>query len=1160
MSVAGTHDLLLATLARSAEPTSGAETTPSPDGSQPLSAVLRTIGSGDRRLSQQVELVAAIDALIDEGLVERTTSGEGVVLALTDAGTERAREVQERLATTSIELVEGDHRRELTLKEAAAELDRSLIEVATECSDGCVYHHDESPGEGIVGRERERQVWSELVDRVNERRSGAAALLTGPGGIGKTTLAEAFLTIARQEGLDVLRARCHGPDSEPYQPLRTLLEGVPTEANLFDGIGVDVRDAEAFEAQQTALFHDITETLTPTEVEPPRVVYLDDLHLAGPATLAYLAYLLDRLSERSLLLLGSYRPSELPQDAPVAAGNGPEAASITHLELSTLDRETTRGVIERVLGRRGVPDAFLSAIHERTGGNPLFVESVVEHLLETDQLDARFEWYPDDPNAIEVPDRVRDTIRERVDALGRDTRELLSWAAVAGESVPVPVLQQVSDVPAERLSTLLSVLVEAELFDWPDDHRRVTFVSEVVREALLAALDDEDRQHRHSVIAAALETADASDEDDSTAEDEDGANHAATIAHHHERADNVDAAIEWYRTAADRATDVYAHESAIEHTHRALALARTADRETELLTIGTCLAERYLMMGSYDEAERFVRFVRERVPGEDTAERQSLAHLAAEVASARGEYGTAIEEATAGLALDDEPTPERYQLLDIYTTAERQQGNYEDARALAEQQRDLASRIDDTGFEATALLQLGSIAERASAYDEAEEYLQQSLERYRTMDDRRGVADTQFHLGTVAQLQRNLAVARTHYRQAISEYEAVGDPHGIARTRLQLGIVAGRQRHYDDARAALRQAREELQAVGDRHSLALVHHNLGNLASEQGAYEEAHESYREALEGYREVGDRHSITQARNNLGDVALHQGAYDEAREQYLQTLQGYREVDDQHLAALTRSNLARVDAGQGAYDEAQERARNALAVCRDVGQDSHVGWALFILGLVARRVGARDRAHDRLHEALDTFRAADDQSWAVRPRIELGALAREHGDYETAEEHLDTALETATEIGDRHGAARCHGQLGASARQQGERDRASERLQQAQDGFQAVGDRHGLAITRLRRGRLARDRGEYESGRALCVAARETFEAISATHWIGRADHALGTVAAATDDVETAIDRFERALDTFEDIGAAPDAAETAAELVDLSAGESERRRTS
>ena len=79
------------------------------------------------------------------------------------------------------------------------------------------------PGVGPVGRELELAAVEEFLLRP---RPGAL-LLTGGPGIGKTTIFEAALELARSHGLGVLAARPSGAETQlSFATLTDLLEGV----------------------------------------------------------------------------------------------------------------------------------------------------------------------------------------------------------------------------------------------------------------------------------------------------------------------------------------------------------------------------------------------------------------------------------------------------------------------------------------------------------------------------------------------------------------------------------------------------------------------------------------------------------------------------------------------------------------------------------------------------------------------------------------------------------------------------------------------------------------------------------------------------------------------------------------------------------------------
>jgi predicted ATPase len=1146
MTVATTDELVLATLAGSSESDMPDATRRETASSAVLSEVVAQVSGGQTRLSKHVEIVGVLEELTERGLVEHTEEGGRELLSLTEKGAERAQVVREQLAETPIEIVDGEESQEVSLEQAAVELGRSLVELAVECSDTEVYHCEEHVStETLVGREPERETWSTLIDRVAEDQDGVVALVTGPGGVGKTVLAEQFLETAEQRGFETVSARCHGLESEPFQPLRDVLSKCAPGTTPFEETTLDVTDAETAETQQLALFHDVTEALTPDRSESPRVVFLDDLQRADPGTRTYLEYLLGRVSGRPLVLLGSYRPAELPPELPLDPESLPDQASVTRFRLSTLDQSATRGVIERVLGQSGIPKELVAAVHERTGGNPLFVESVVEMLLETDQLDPELSWYPDDPGAIDVPEAVQEAVTQRIGAIEGETKTLLDWASVAGESIPLVLFEAVCEIDGEQLATALSVLVDAGIFEWEDDRTQVAFTSGVLREALLDAQSAATRQHRHGVIASTL-SAIAEGPDDSAGDDGDWDTRPGQIARHYERADETSAAIEWYRRAADHAAAVYAHEAAIKHTYRALALARADENQELTLEIGTTLAQRYLQTAQYEKAHRYVRFIRERTPPEDTARRQRLARLAGKIASARGEYETAIEVVTDGREIDEMTDREQCRLLAVEADAQLRRSAYEKARATANRQCELAREIDDTELEARGLLRLGRVANNQSEIDEAREHYRQALQRCQSVDDRHMVARARANLGNLARRTGDLEEAKAYYEAALVDFQAVGDRHMVAKLRVNLGVIAKDRGAYDEAREHYEQGLAELRAVDDRHSVAKIQSNLGVIATERGAYEEAREYQTQALEGLEAVDDRHGEARVRFRHSVVAARQGDYEEARGVAESAIDELEAIGDTHSHTKASLVLAEVAIARGNYDRAHKLSNEALETARELGIQRLVGRTRTHLGRIAQRRGDVETARSQLTDAVEAFDATEPDALAAR--VELGAVCRHRGEYEAAAEHHQQALEAAAEIDATHVIAACHDQLGAVERRRSSFDRAREHLEKALEEYQTVGDRHGSAIAHLRRGRLARDRGELDTASKMVQTARTRFERIGARHWLGRATHASGTIAVTEEKHERAREQFEQAVEVFEDCKAIADALRTLATLVE------------
>jgi len=1062
-----------------------------------LSALTEAVSGRGQRLSQRVTIAVTIETLTEQGLLRRETVDGEERLVSTEEGIERAASARKELLATEIELVDGETRRRLPIRDAAAELDRSPVALAAETSSEGVYHRrDREPAEGLVGRDDEQEKLARVLERVRQDRQGEVVIVHGPSGIGKTTFADELLEDPAA-GVDIVRARCPEAGDEPYQPLREALASLDPDPDPFAATGLEVDDPDSYQTQQAALFHDVTALLSPES--GVRVLFLDDIGMADAATWSYLEYLGERLSEHPILVLGTHRPGTLPEDPPIVSGaDGPPT---TRIELTGLNPRETERLIEQVLDQPGVPGEFVDAVQERTDGNPLFVKTTVETLLERDQLDPQFRWYPDDAAAIDLPDAVRETVTEQIGLFGESPRELLEWVGIAGEPVPLAVLASVAGVSEQRVVAIVDTLGDAGLLDWMGDHDRVTIRNTVVREALVEGIDPAELERRHGALAETLAETVVDGDPQQASHNAEG---AATIATHYEQAGEAEAAIEWYEEAAERATDVYAHETAIDQYHRVLEVARSAEMAETVLSTGQRLAEIYQTISEYEQASRHVQFVRERTPESDTTRRRRNSRLAAEIAVRRGEYDRAVREATDALDSWEDPDREQCRLLAVKADAEMYQGDYEKAAETSQQLRDLAEQRDAPEIEAEAVRKLGKIARRRSEYDHAHECYLEALETYRAVGDRHGEADALNSLGIVADHQSDPETAREYYDGALEAY----------------------------------------RVVGDRHQAAKVLQNLANIDDRRGNDEQAWEAYKKALETANSVGDPSLVGAIRMNLGITAAQRSEYEQAREYAGTALETLEAIEQSRPSAVARGALGSILVETGEYDAAREHLEGAVEVLETIGDSLHRGSVLSELGHLARKQGRYDCASGYYQSALDAVEAVGNQMVAADIRAGQGQLCYRRRAYDRAREHCEAALGL---FPDGHpDSSNPSRTLGLIAIEKDEFDRAREHLETATS---LADSPHRVAQARAGVGRLELRTGNPEPAGEILGEAIDTFERIGTVHDAARARYLLGCVAAETDDHATARERWERALDTFTEIGAVPDAIESLETLVVL-----------
>jgi len=1121
MSLVSTEDALLAFLFEVSRERSGRPT---------LSSAVETVTSGDGQLSQQVEVGMAAETLSEQGYLDRETADDDRVrLSLTEEGNDRGAEIFDELAQQEIEIVGTGETRQLTVETAAETLDLAVAEIgATASGDGVVYRQDRQPTEGLINRETEQTTWRQILDRCRAESSGEAVFLMGSNGIGKTTLAEELMGAAGED-VDVVRASCGRAATEPYQPVRDLLAAADIDVDPFEQaqeaedstVAGKTERASAYQAQQAALFQDVTGLFAPADGSL-RLLFLDDLHRADAATVAYLKHLFEQLSEHPILVMATHVPGKVSDSSLSVDELVEESTRVTRFELDGLDRMETKQLIEQVVGQRGAPDQFAEAIHERTGGTPLYVESTVEALLDSDQLDPQFRWYPESPGEIELPDAVRETVTRQVDGLDETTRDILRWTATAGEAISVSVLQAVCDLPAAQVTATVDVLAEAAIFERHERQNTISLRSNLTREALLDEMDAEERRRRHATLADHL--ADASE-----AQSGGVSQRAASIAYHYEEANDAARAIEWYRAAADQATSVYAHETAIDHHLRVLNVARDAGETDEMLSASERLADIYTTVGDYDQAANHVKFIRERVPDDDIERRQRTARLAARIATERGEYDRADEEVTRGLEIDESPSEELCRLLGVAAEARRNRGRYDTARVSAERQLDLATELDLPTLRAEALRHLGRVEWRQDNYDTARERFRECQRIADELGDQ-AIEAAAFHdLGLVAFEERQYDDAEFHFENAVDIREEIGDRHGRARSLHNVGMVSHYRGNHDRARQQYEQSRDIEREVGDRHGEAMATHNLGLLEQASGEYDSARACYERCLSIDRELGDRQGEGTTLLNLGSLAIDQGRYAEAHEQLTKALDIFRDLDNTGSEANTLGYLGQIARLRGEYDEASEHYEESLRVARDANAPAYEGDALAGQGWVAYETESSDEAIEQFDAALDLLRENGMPAQTAGVLRGLAATRRANGQIEQARAHLDEARELV-EDGDVLASAKVRLERARLAVAQADPERAKKELEQASQTFETIEATHWLGRCEQLRGEIAVEEGAHDEARSHLEQALDLFETVDAPHDVGAVLRILVETSHERGDIEAAREWCDRALDTF------------------------------
>jgi tetratricopeptide (TPR) repeat protein len=593
------------------------------------------------------------------------------------------------------------------------------------------------------------------------------------------------------------------PEVARLIPDQRLAVPVPPTAQLGSGSADD----------QQRLFWQVTRFLETLSDERPLALLVDDLHWMDGASFQLLLHLARNTRESPILLLGTYRDSEVPMSHPLAAGlrDLGRAQLVERMELYPLPREGTAALLAATLEDGEVSEAVTNVIYGPTEGNAFFVQEVLHALIERGDITLQSgSWQPRPGTDILVPESIRAAVLERVGRLSPTAQETLGIASVLGQTfrfddllatwtvLTLPPTSAMATgeshgvvtigTTTEQESTLEAAVEEALRARVVREvgGERYAFSHALAQQALYEQLSVRRRHRLHRAAAESLEQ---------LAQPE-RARRASDIAYHFLQADSPARALQYVLQAGQQALSVYAYPEAELQFRMAVDLARRcSDLEAE------CVAGEQLSMAlewqiRFDEAFSVLQAAISEA--ELRGDLVHLARLAYRQNSVPSSLGASPELIARLLRLIETTeaqgaSPELARLHLTLRGSYYKTGQYAEEMVTTEHALEVSQAVEDAGLVAEARAWRGGVLGNVGRLEEALLELRTALPVLETRDDLKSqdlFRWTLHRLGIVLRQLGRLGEAEAHFARALEVAEQSRDLVSVAWASAECGLTA----------------------------------------------------------------------------------------------------------------------------------------------------------------------------------------------------------------------------------------------------------------------------------------------------------------------------------------------------------------------------------
>jgi len=413
----------------------------------------------------------------------------------------------------------------------------------------------------FVGREKEMRLLRKRAGRVKESGRGWTVFIAGEAGSGKTRCMEELRGWALVNGWRVAEGVCSSREESPYAPYRQIIgkKGFSEKELLSFSEDISLAAESDFSSSEfTAerLQDRLTRELIRRLSGRPTLLLLHDIHWASMEACTVLEYLCSDIRAYPVFVCASFSTGEISEEVVRRVVNGARRGERGEVvSLDPLTKDDVRQMIAGLTGGDEYQKGFCSWMFRAVGGNPLFLEEMLEHLAKHGILRNHpdgWKFVTSLPTRPEVPDGVGMVVKKLLSRLSPTALEALEWLSLFQQAVPRKYAQLLTAYDCKTAEASLAELVRCRLLCVESSTGEETLAPshEIIAEVTRGMIPHERKQKMYREIAELLEK-------------EAGKDHLYEAALHYIESPPDDHSVHCALAAVTSFQAVFAHENAM---------------------------------------------------------------------------------------------------------------------------------------------------------------------------------------------------------------------------------------------------------------------------------------------------------------------------------------------------------------------------------------------------------------------------------------------------------------------------------------------------------------------------------------------------------------------------------------------------------------------